>query len=637
MCGIAGLILKIPTGDSLVPKLKALSKLLEHRGPDGEGFLLADSKKSTPYFDQFPPATHQALNYIPSRKIPENGQSSTLGFVHRRLSILDLSERGHQPMCDRTAKLWITYNGEVYNYRELRQELENAGYQFISESDTEVILNAYREWGEKCVEKFNGMWAFCIYDSEKNICFASRDRLGVKPFYYTNTSSFFAFASEQKALVGAGLVKAKVNEKALHNYLVNVQLENETQNFFEDIQELWPGHNLTFHFKSKALNVTCYYSLNNHLTLENNALSDEALIDKIASAVHYSVQIRLRSDVEVGTCLSGGIDSSAIAMSIAEITQHPFHCFTSVFRNSSINEEHFADIVALKTGAKHNKIEPTLNGFISELDELIYSQDIPIWDTSTYAQFKVMALAKETGIKVVLDGQGADELFGGYHHHFLATWNHYFSTGKLKTAFQSIQHASDSIPHPFVFFLKERVKQMVDVKTQSLSGLLKKEFIAAHPVSNPSQYFNDLNQQLIHDIYKTRLKSFLKCEDRCGMWHSVESRVPFSDDVELINLMFSFDPNRKIQKGTSKYLLREALKSKLPKEIYERKDKKGFETPSKDWLKKLRPEMITEILESDLNFIQNEKIKQFNSDNEHQNKLLFRLFIFCRWKKRFAA
>jgi asparagine synthase (glutamine-hydrolysing) len=149
MCGIAGLILKIPTGDSLVPKLKALSKLLEHRGPDGEGFLLADSKKSTPYFDQFPPATHQALNYIPSRKIPENGQSSTLGFVHRRLSILDLSERGHQPMCDRTAKLWITYNGEVYNYRELRQELENAGYQFISESDTEVILNAYREWGEK--------------------------------------------------------------------------------------------------------------------------------------------------------------------------------------------------------------------------------------------------------------------------------------------------------------------------------------------------------------------------------------------------------------------------------------------------------------------------------------------------------
>jgi len=636
MCGIAGLILKSPSGGSIVPKLKAFSESLQHRGPDGEGFFLASQDSRRPYFDSFSTKSRRKLNYLPENKLPENDSSSRLGFVHRRLSIIDLSESGHQPMCDPEAKLWITYNGEIYNYPELKKDLQNQGVTFVSESDTEVILLAYRAWGEKCVEKFNGMWAFCIYDTEKNICFASRDRLGVKPFYYHNSSHLFAFASEQKALVKAGIAGSGVNEKALHSYLVNIQLENEEQNFFADIKELWPGHNLSYNLNTHEFRTTCYYNLNDHLTLANNTLSDKDLIGKIAETFKQAINLRLRSDVEVGTCLSGGIDSSAIAVSISEITRQPVHCFTSVFRNTPFNEERFADVVAKKIGAIHDKVEPTLEGLISELDELIFSQDVPIWDTSTYAQYKVMELAKKKNIKVVLDGQGADELFAGYHHHYLATWNHYFSKGDYISSFRGISGAAESIQNPFLFFIKERVKQSIDLQSHKLSGLLHKDFINTYPVSNPSQYFNDLNQQLVNDIYKTRLKSFLKCEDRCGMWHSVESRVPFSDDVDLINLMFSFDPNRKIQKGISKYLLREALRSSLPNEIYQRRDKKGFETPIQNWLKQLRPLMISEILNSGLDFIKPQQIKEFSSNDPYKNKLLFRLFVFCRWKKLFT-
>ncbi len=637
MCGIAGIILKPNTQAPIAEKLRLCSKLLAHRGPDGEGFMLANPLGETPYSDLFTISGKENLNYLPKTKLPENDASASIGFVHRRLAIIDLSEGAHQPMCDLNSKIWITYNGEIYNYKELKHELFNLGYTFLTESDTEVIINSYLHWGEKCVEKFNGMWAFCIYDTEKNLCFASRDRLGVKPFYYTNTPSYLAFSSEQKALIGSGLANPGVNEKALHNYLVNTQLETETQNFFENIQELWPGHHLFFNTRNGELYTKRYYSLYDTISLHNNSLNDDELTERIAITFKNAIQLRLRSDVPVGTCLSGGIDSSAIAVSISELTHKPYHCFTSVFRNTNFNEERFADIVAKKTSAIHHKVQPTYEGFLKDVDDLIYSQDIPIWDTSTYAQYKVMELAKNQGIKVVLDGQGADELFAGYHHHYLATWNHYFSQGQFRKAWKNIQYAGESIPNPFMFFIKERLKQNFNFKINKLSIGLKKDFIESHQVANPSQYFNNLNLQLIHDIYQTRLKSFLKCEDRCGMWHSVESRVPFSDDSELIHLMFSFDGNRKIKNGTSKYYLREALKSQLPKEIYERRDKKGFETPMQDWLKQLKPQMLSEILSSDLNFIQSNQLKKLNHSDPDLNKLLFRLFIYCRWKKRFNS
>ncbi|MEI8137361.1 MAG: asparagine synthase (glutamine-hydrolyzing), partial [Bacteroidota bacterium] len=430
MCGIAGIILKEKANFNINKKIALMTNAISHRGLDGEGFIIASGNKITPHYNTLKQNYHRTdLNYIPETSLETADTNSFLAFGHRRLSIIDITETGHQPMCNLDGKTWITFNGEIYNYLEIKTELKNLGHSFISESDTEVILAAYKEWGFNCVQKFNGMWAFCIYDSEKQICFASRDRLGVKPFYYINNSQLFCFASEQKAFIKAGLNAPKINQNALHNYLINGLLETETSNFFEGINELMPGTNLIYNLKTNEVKTNIYYNLTEHINLSNDTLSEKELIDKICHTFETSVKLRLRSDVEVGTCLSGGIDSSALAVTISEITKQPLFCFTSIFKKKKINEEHFADTVAIKINAKHFKVEPTLDGFLKEADSLIYSQDVPIWNTSTYAQYKVMELAKKNNIKVVLDGQGADELFGGYHHHFLAKWNNLFSQG----------------------------------------------------------------------------------------------------------------------------------------------------------------------------------------------------------------
>ena len=637
MCGITGIILKQKVNFNLNQKIVAMTDALSHRGPDGEGFILADDQTITPHFNALKQNYNRAdINYIPKTSVQHSDLNSFLAFGHRRLSIIDLSETGHQPMCNANGKTWITFNGEIYNYLEIKADLKKNGHSFISESDTEVVLAAYKEWGFNCVERFNGMWSFCIYDSEKQLCFASRDRLGVKPFYYINDNNLLAFASEQKAFIKAELIAAKINNDALHNYLINGLLETTSTNFFEGINELMPGNNLVFNLKTQELKITTYYNLTEHITLTNDRLSEKELIDKIAYTFENSVKLRLRSDVEVGTCLSGGIDSSALAVTISEITKQPLYCFTSIFKNQSINEEHFADSVANKIKAKNFKVEPTLEGFLEEIDSLIYSQDVPIWDTSTYAQYKVMELAKKNNIKVVLDGQGADELFGGYHHHFLAKWNNLFSQGHFMSGLNEILASKKTISNPLQFFIKEKIKQKKYFNRKHFDQFFKPEFLNSSEIKNPSVYFNSVNEQLVEDIYQTRLKSFLKCEDRCGMWHSVESRTPFADDIELINLLFSFNGNKKIENGVSKYLLREAVKNKLPEEIYKRYDKKGFETPMQQWMQKLRPQLLSEIKAANFDFVKQNELEKTDPTNSFQNKLLFKLFVLSRWQKLFC-
>lgn len=635
MCGIAGIILKRP--DSGLPeKIFSMSRALQHRGPDGEGFLLASEQTATPYSNAEQKFSRSDLSYIPGKPLPAFSPETFLAFAHRRLSIIDLSDTGHQPMCSGNTKLWIVFNGEIYNYIELRDELKKAGHSFRSESDTEVILVAYQHWGSDCVSHFNGMWSFCIFDAERQVCFASRDRLGVKPFYYVNDGQLFAFASEQKAFIKTGIVPFHINKKALHNYLVNDLLENEVANFFEGVSELWPGCNLVYDIRTQTVSTYSYYHLKNQLNLKNDLLSEAELITEIRHTFDNSVRLHLRSDVEVGTCLSGGIDSSALAATIAEFSGRPLHCFTSVFRGEAMNEEAFADLVAGRIGAKHHKTEPDLASFKAELDDLIYSQDVPIWSTSTYAQYKVMQLASRNGIKVVLDGQGADELFAGYHHHFTALWNNLLAQGRLTEAIRDIRQAGKTIPDPFMFYLKERIKQHYFVNRNQLPLFFTSAFLNSYGIKNPALYFNDVNEQLVHDIYDTRLKSFLKCEDRCGMWHGVESRTPFSDDVKLINLLFSFNGNKKIKHGISKYLLREAVKNRLPQEIYSRYDKKGFETPMQKWMIALQPELMEEIRAAQFDFVNYTAIEKSDITQAFHYKLLFKLFVLSRWQKAFS-
>ncbi len=640
MCGITGIALKTTDSLNIKEAIQAMSKSIKHRGPDGEGFLLADRKRVTVCSSNDTPSFKStSLNYLPQKNVSEVNGEVTLAFAHRRLSILDLSlsESGHQPMCLQDGKLWITYNGEIYNYLELKKELEQLGANFVSSSDTEVVLNAYKYWGIECLNKFNGMWSFAIYDIEKNNLFCSRDRFGVKPFYYINTHNAFAFASEQKAFVKSSLIKAHANEKALHDYFINNKTEIEERNFFENVKELWPGHYLTYDLENHIVHSEAYYKLDHHYVHETDLQSNEDLTRKVTAALAKAVDIRLRSDVEVGSCLSGGIDSSVLAVLMSK-GEKPVHFFTSVFKGDSSDESKYAELVAKKVNGIHKTVEPTSEGLFNELETLVYSQDVPIWDTSTYAQYKVMELAKLNSIKVVLDGQGADELFAGYHHYFVAKWNYLLGYGNIFGLMSDMMASKKSISSPLALFVKEKIKSAYNVYLKDNEPYFDSVFTQAYPAINPVQYFENVNHQLAYDIGSARLKSFLKCEDRCGMWHSVESRTPFSDDVDLIELMFSINGNRKMQKGVSKYFLREAVKDKLPNEIYTRYDKKGFETPMNKWVSGNFNNIIETVNASKFSFVKTDLIKKkFNEGKagSFETKLLYKLLVLSLWKKAF--
>jgi len=637
MCGIAGIIIKSSSQLNATETALSMSKLIKHRGPDGEGLVGFSKDANTSFITDECPTLKSSVNYIPKTNYSPSANDYFASFAHRRLAIIDLNDTGHQPMCNSDASVWITYNGEIYNYKEIKIELQKLGHTFVSESDTEVVINAYKQWGTKCVDQFNGMWAFCLYDKNTNTFFASRDRLGVKPFYYINNNSFFAFASEQKALVKSRLIKAKFNQKALHNYLLNDELENESANFFEGITELWPGENLVYDNITGALTISKYFEIAQLESTTNESLNDAGLTKLIKEKVTDAITIRLRSDVEVGTCLSGGIDSSVIAGIMAQSITKPINCFTSIFKNGAVNEEQFADLVSKKINAKHFKTEPTAAEFESDIENLIYALDAPIWDTSTYAQFRVMKLAKEHGIKVVLDGQGADELFAGYHHHFIASWQQAIKQKGWLKGLSAISISGISIPHPFKFFFKQKLKGIFPGLTQNHLSLLKPDFVNAYPLNNNNLYSNNTNQQLLSDMGSKRLKSFLRCEDRCGMWHSVESRTPFSDDIDLMKLLFSFNGDRKIQNGISKYFLREACKAVLPNEVYTRYDKVGFETPMKQWVNQLLPQIFNDIEKANFDFVDLASLKSNYKPNSHNHtKLLFKLFILAKWQKVFS-
>ncbi|MCA6436286.1 MAG: asparagine synthase (glutamine-hydrolyzing) [Bacteroidetes bacterium] len=634
MCGIAGIFLKGSQTINLKGSIKSMTRAIKHRGPDGEGYLLGRTGDYQPFFgvnQHF----KQTFNFIPKAAIEEANEGYALALSHVRLSILDLTDSGHQPMCDLHENYWITYNGEIYNYLELKEELRLLGVKFFGNSDTEVIINAFKTWGSKCVEKFNGMWSFVLIDKTSNTVFASRDRLGVKPFYYINNTDFFAFASEQKAFVKANLVEAKSSLNHQFDYLINTSLEQESANFFEGIIELLPGHNLHYNLSTHHLHTEQYYILNKKVNLENDYLSDQQLIKKIQETLFNAVKLRLRSDVEVGTCLSGGIDSSAISVIMQRFMQQPLNCFTAQFKNTSIDESKYARLVTEQLNAKHYFVEPTITEFENEVKALVYSQDVPIWSTSTFAQFKVMELAKQQQIKVVLDGQGADELFAGYHHHFVAQWLQLLNENKWSSLNSALRASRKSIDSPYLFFIKDMIKSKQTLNGDSLAKFFKQDFLKTSAIDKLT-LFKNVNSQLIHDIEIKRLKSFLKCEDRCGMWHGVESRTPFSDDIHLIELLFSFDGKRKIKNGASKYFLREAVKDLLPEPIYKRYDKKGFETPQGAWIKQLFPSMIERIKAADFDFLNTNFEKNININKGIDEKLIFKLYVLSVWKKVFV-
>jgi asparagine synthase (glutamine-hydrolysing) len=661
MCGIGGIVRFNRQVKGLNAAGMLMNKLLAHRGPDDEGYLLHQAEKTVPAYGKDTPTAcrFNSLPYSAQKNIEEADDAYNMILLHRRLSIIDLNAGGHQPMCIDDGKYWIVFNGEIYNYIEIREELKLKGCQFKSESDTEVVLHAYQQWGKKCLEKFNGMWAFVIFDKAKNILFGARDRFGVKPFYYYKDKDVFAFASEQKALVKMPFIKTGIRSEAVYDYFVKGEIEYEPLSFFKHINELFPAHYFELHIDTGNLREERYYVLEtNHAFEKFDANQFDTAKNKVSELLNNAIALRLRSDVPVGACLSGGIDSSGIVSIMDHLNKsngntEKIKLFTASFNDVMIDESPYAARVAEQTNSVFYRVFPKADELINDLENLIYCQDVPIWSTSTYAQFRVMKQAKESGIKVVLDGQGGDELFGGYHSYIYNYWTELLRQFKLGLLHKEM---SSFLPWylRYNFFLKQHlrfstIRRMPTFVQYQINRNYFGDFYYLNPIFlneykhrlNSEPVPKNLNKMLLQEFSNTRLKSYLKCEDRCSMWHSIESRTPFADDIKLIEYAFQLPSSYKIKNGVNKYILRESLRGMVPDIILNRKDKMGFATPNSTWIREIRDAVRPYFDDSlkeyfDMHKINRDFNQMFNQNLGPDDTRTFKFIAFAVWKKVFG-
>jgi asparagine synthase (glutamine-hydrolysing) len=654
MCGIAGI-----AGENVKNEyIKIMTDSLKHRGPDDEGYLLVNVSEKK-FEERGGEDSKIPLKHI---KEPVNFKID-LALGHRRLSIIDLSPSAHQPLLyKRDGKCaWIVYNGEIYNYLELKEELVKRGYEFKTSTDTEVVLASYFEWGFDCVKKFNGMWAFVIYDPENGMLFGSRDRSGVKPLYYLSNKEFFIFASEIKAILSLPFVRRRVNEKILYDYLVYGILEHSEETFFEGIYKLPPSHNFIYSLKNKDLKINKYYELEFNPNIGH--FSEEKLNEyskKLKELIFEAIKIRLRSDVPVGTCLSGGLDSSTIAVVINEILKeykipqvgNRQKVFTACYMNEKIDESLFAEEVVKKTNAEWYKTFPKATELLSDLIDLIYYQEEPFGSTSIYAQYRVMKLAKNAGIKVILDGQGGDEIFGGYASLYASFFLNLFKDIKLHYFIKELINLKNSpvnLRNLIILivriisakYLPASIKIKVLSKMYPELSYINPNFLKKFCKRDPIKNLNALsfNENCYIWFGRGNLQQLLKYEDRNSMAHSIEARVPFSDDIKLIEFVFSIPGIYKIRFGWSKYILREAMKDLLPEKILKRKDKIGFATPEKKWLAEIS-EDLKKLLDYENPYIKTKELIQKLDElikrlPDHGLNILWRIINVILWMKIF--
>lgn len=583
MCGIVGIY---NLNNQQIDKniLRKMLETLTHRGPDGEGVFI----------------------------------DKNLGIGNRRLAIIDLSKAGNQPMPNENNTLWIVYNGEIYNYIELRSELEKFGHRFKSNTDTEVILHSYEEWGTDCLKQFNGMWAFAIWDKKKQELFCARDRYGIKPFYYYFDGKVFTFASEIKTLLNHPFVKRQPNDKLIFDYLTFGNLDHTSETFFANIKQLEPGHYLTVSSKAK-LDIKKYYQIYPNLTFgEYNEKKCQDYAEQFLFLLKDAVRLRLRSDVPVGSSLSGGIDSSTVVCLVNKLLQEEGidqkiigehqKTFTSAFEDLRFDERQYVQLVVKLTGVEPHYVFPSGERLWQELDDLIWYQEEPFNSTSVYAQWNVMRLAKENKVKVLLDGQGGDELLAGYLPYFGSFLNQMFFGMNFLTYLKELQSVKKTallsvnkaifyqlkelfllFPQELRFFLRRKIKKRFN--------LIKKGFTEKYKKHEISQIKSipklNLTKKLYQDTFKLSLRALLRYEDRNSMAFSIETRLPFLDH-RLVEFVFSLPAIYKIHGGWSKFLLRMATKDILPDQIRWRRDKMGFVSPEKIWLRENK-EKVKEI------------------------------------------
>ncbi|GAB5045787.1 asparagine synthase (glutamine-hydrolyzing) [Thermodesulfovibrio sp. TK110] len=583
-----------------------LTEMVSYRGPNASGYVILNIKKSANenYFDAF------------------------LG--HKRLSIIDLTNTANQPMEDKG--VWIIFNGEIFNYLELKEELKKDGFIFNTNSDTEVILKLYRKYGESGFEKLNGMWAFAIVDLPKKKVVLSRDRFSIKPLYYTQINGQFYFASEIKQLLPL-IQKKEINPNIMYNFLQQGLLDYNNETFFSGIYKLEPKTNLIIRLIDKKIDYKKYWDY----TIEDIPNINYA-VDKFREIFIDSVKIRLRSDVKVGALLSGGLDSSSITVIANHIQNGNFESFSIVSKDKKYSEEKFIDILCKTKNIKNQKLyfEPDIA--LSTLEEVIYHNDEPFCGLSVVAQYNILKKIKEeTDIVVVLSGQGGDETLMGYLKYFFFNLKELIKQKSLISALAQIFLSLLNRTVIWQFNIKEAKRYIPYIDKD-------KNYLKIKGILEPIWQCNNIRERQILDIDKYSVPALTHYEDRNSMAHSLEIRLPFLDH-RLVNLLLSLPPQMKIRNGWTKYILRKSL-FELPNDIRWRRDKQGFITPEEKWLKRDLREIIENAFKrsilAELGIIDNKLFLNYYYDFQNNKRNIWyaditRTFIAELWARIFIG
>lgn len=593
MCGISGFF--APQGlFNAGELLQQMNNALAHRGPNDAGYWLGHAHHGTSYADA---ASHpDMLSHMPM--LPLDTQAK-VGLAHRRLSIIDLSSLGHQPMLldDRYV---LSFNGEIYNYLELRQQLQAQGIAFKTASDVEVLLQVWANHGIRGLDMLEGMWAFAIYDRQSDEFFLVRDRVGVKPLYYVHHQEVLYFASEPKALLAAGVCSHKLNEAAVYAFLMHASYEEGEGSLLADLREIAPGHLLRINSQGLSQSHQWYQPAvsDSWSTLPTPA----SLLEEINHTLQRSVQLRLRSDVPVGASLSGGLDSSVLSMLAAQ--EKGFPLFTASYQNFEGDESKYACQLAEQLGAKWQQVGLNSAHVENQLDSLVATMDGPLLAFSTFSQHEIYRAAKAAGITILLDGQGGDELFSGYHRY----WYNYHQQawqdgqwkwfGKHPSSGLSWRDIQPTLLHftgtGILSSAWARPLLQSQLKRSKLEySLLQRDFIDQHLHVSAKRFSTPtlgLNAQLATERYGHALKNLLRWGDRNSMVFGMENRAPLADDPQLDKLLLQLPANWKMHpKKGSKLLLKQAMENQLPKAILNRTDKIGFSAPTIAWMNALWP------------------------------------------------
>lgn len=596
MCGITG-FLSFNKSEEYVKSeiLKDMTDAIKHRGPDDNGIFILDKDNHENLF-----------------KSEDNvcGVIGKLGFGHRRLSILDLSEHGHQPMYDFSKNVYLTYNGEIYNYLEIRSELEQLGIKFHSTTDTEVLLNSYLVWGKECFKKFNGMWALAIYDKRNNTLLLSRDRYGKKPLFYYKDDNFIVFSSEIKSLFCDERVPKNINKNKIVSYAARhyryVDIDEET--YFEKVYQI-PKSSFVIIKDDGSCKQQRYWNLENNL-YDHAGKTEKDIKDEFQALFHNAVKIRLRSDVPVGTMLSGGMDSTSIT-AIAARENKNTTAFSAVTGDGYYDESEYIKAVVEKSGVNSEFIYPQPDSLFDTLKEMYNFHDQPIITVTWYSLYLIAKKISEFSIPVILTGHGGDELLGGYWDHYHYNFADLRDSGENDQSEREVwlsNHNRDPLEYgrekEYITNLSLNKKVEIEKYSKYLTTINPDFLSSAEEINLSSPFKKNLNRRLYLELFYETVPPVLRTEDRNMMAFSIENRVPFLD-YRLAEFCFSLPNKYKIRNGLGKWLLRNTTHDILPEKVYNRKDKTGHNAPADIWWRHDNRKEIENLL-SENSYINNE-------------------------------